>query len=86
MRRRSRLVIGSLLIGGPTCLGIAFTSTSATPALSVAPAERSATGAARTVGQDPSGAMALIALGAAVAGTNVVLGRASRRRRGVRAA
>ena len=82
MRRRSRFVIGSLLIGGTTCLGIAFTSTSATPALSVAP-ERPAAAPARAEGQDPSGAVAVMVLGAGVAGTNVVLGRASRRRRGV---
>jgi hypothetical protein len=86
MRRRSRLVIGSLLIGGITCLGIAFTSTSATPALSVAPAERSAAVATRTVGQDPSGAAALMVLGAVVVGANVVFGRASRRRSGMPAA
>jgi hypothetical protein len=79
MRRRSRFVIGSLLIGGTTCLGIAFTSTSATPALSVAPVERSAVAPARTVGQDPSGAVAVMVLGAAVVGANVVVGRVSRR-------
>ena len=86
MRRRSRLVIGSVLIGATTCLGIAFTSTSATPALSVPRAERSAAGEARTVGQEPSGAAALMALGAVVVGANVVFGRASDWKRGAPAA
>jgi hypothetical protein len=79
MRRRSRLFLASLLVGGSTCLGIALTSTSATPALSVPPAERSVAAApAHGTNQNPSGATALVMLGVLVAGGNVVLGRTAR--------
>ena len=84
MRRRSRLLIGSLLIGASAFLGIALTSTSATPALSVVPAEQSVSLAPHAAAQNPSGAAALMVLGAVVVATKVIGNGTWRERKGVR--
>ena len=80
MQRRSRFIFGSLLIAGTTCLGIAFTSTSATPALTAPSTERSIGGDSRPAGQTTRGAGVLMALGGVMAASSMMLGKASRHR------
>ena len=79
MRRRLRLAIGTVLIGGGICLGIALTSSSATPAPNVTPAQLAGASTARAAETELSGATTLMAIGTVLAGGNAMLRTRARR-------